>query len=240
MNVVVETLAAAARLVSPRAQDKRQCVAAPEAAAATRHAVPAPYEAGRFGDGDEPANDDSEDEQESDDDGDVDELDEDGSEDDEDDGDDDDDCDDESDIDDDQDDDGDEYMMMMDTEDELSWDPDELRELVQVLRTKIVSLRQSARAAHKRKDHHCAGRLRKLIGPQTLHESQAAACLHEKRAVKYFKDELKRYSHCRAAIVNRLGLALTNAEREELRSKGLVQQVPPPLPAQPPPLPPPC
>ena len=108
--------------------------------------------------------------------------------------------------------------------DPLPWDPHELRELVELARATIKSLRQSANARHKRADHHVMGRPRKLIGPQTLQEHEAAALRHEERAAKYFADELARYSHCRAGIVNRLGLALSSVERVQLRGKGLMRQ----------------
>ena len=99
-------------------------------------------------------------------------------------------------------------------------DEDELRELVGLLKTRIISLKQSARASNTRKDHK-----RPTRNPnQTDAQFQQALRKHEQRAALFFRRELQKRNSCRASVLNRLLHDLDDAERAQIRLLGFVQQ----------------
>lgn len=115
-------------------------------------------------------------------------------------------------------------------EDNLPLDIGELRELTLRLREKVQSLAQSARAKGKHKDFaHTTvsekdkhGRVRSAEEMARLEE--AAMLRRQERAAASILKDFKKYNLCRAAVVNRLGLKLTVAERKEMREMGFLSQ----------------
>jgi hypothetical protein len=185
---------------------------------AAARGAPQAYEDGRFTPGEEEDDEMVDGMEEEDDEEDDEQMEEDG-DDDDDDGEDEDD-EDEDDDDEDDDDEGEEG----EDADDLPGDVEQLREMVTELRAKVRSACQSANAAHHRTDHYRPNRRKEGEPEQTDAEKAYAMWRHEERSAKFFKTELKKRKLCRAAIVNRLGLALTLDEREQLRSLGFLKQ----------------
>ena len=111
-----------------------------------------------------------------------------------------------------------------DSVDDLPCDVNELRTMVTKLRAALVSARNKLNASSSRTDHYRPKRRKPCERPQTEAQKAAAQQKHEERAARFFKRELKKRGLCRAAIVNRLGLALTVDEREQARGLGFLQQ----------------
>ena len=99
-------------------------------------------------------------------------------------------------------------------------DEDELRELVGLLKTRVVSLLQSGRASNTRKDHKRPTR----TANQTDAQFQQALRKHEQRSARFFRLELEKRSSCRASVVNRLLHDLDDEERKQIRLLGFIQQ----------------
>ena len=114
----------------------------------------------------------------------------------------------------------DEYAQDLLGRDVGGLDEDELRELVGLLKTKIISLQQSGRASNTRKDHSRPTRTTN----QTDAQFQQALRKHEQRAALFFRLELQKRSSCRASVVNRLLHDLDDEERVQIRSLGFIQQ----------------
>ena len=99
-------------------------------------------------------------------------------------------------------------------------DEDELRELVGLLKTRVISLLQSGRASNTRKDHKHPTR----TAYQTDAQFQQALRKHEQRSARFFRLELEKRSSCRASVVNRLLHDLDDDERKQIRLLGFIQQ----------------
>ena len=114
----------------------------------------------------------------------------------------------------------DEESQVLLSDDAESMDEDQLRALVALLRTKVISQAQSSRASNTRKDH-----TRPTRNPnQTEAQFLQALRKHEQRSALFFRRELEKRSSCRASVVNRLLHDLDDEERKQIRLLGFIQQ----------------